>query len=252
MLNFDTLFFREHISPDEKIEKVFHRHIFVMIEDLIIWMFFGAVLPSFLFFYDAYGVRTVLDSTYIHAYLFILYFILLYKIFDWYLDVWIATDKALVDMRWKWFTPQLLYISYDKIESIEVRTPSWFYLTIGISDVIIHMPAKEFHMLSSAQAPREIVEFLREKNVSKDEKEENEDPDNREPFDVLVDALSGVVKNHLDTGGKKYIDNDYVEKLDGTLSVGAPIDLRSDEEKNLVENWKSRHKKIPVASSEEK
>ncbi len=40
MASFDTLFFEQHIARDEKIEKVFHRHIFVMLEDLVVWMFF--------------------------------------------------------------------------------------------------------------------------------------------------------------------------------------------------------------------
>lgn len=199
MDTFDNLFFSEHISSDESIQKVFHRHVFVMIEDLIIWMFFGVILPSFLFFYDVYGIRTVLDSTYIHAYLFLLYFVLVYKIFDWYLDVWIATDKTLVDMRWKWFTPQLRYIPYDKLESIEVRTPSWFYSVMKISDVVIHLSGDESHMLSSAENPKELAQFLQEIGRPKEEKSENPPEEDKEPFDILVNALSGVVKNHLDS-----------------------------------------------------
>ncbi len=61
-------------------------------------------------------MRTFLDPSYVYGYMFLVYFVLLYKIFDWYLDVWILTDETLVEMSWKWFTPQLRYTAYEKIE----------------------------------------------------------------------------------------------------------------------------------------
>lgn len=242
MSNFDFLFFEQYINDDEKIEQVFHRHIFVMLEDLLIWLLFALIVPAFLLYFDAFGLKTMVDSSYIHAYLFLLYFILIYKIFDWYLDVWIATDSTLVEMRWKWFTPQLMYIPYDKIESIEVRTHSWLYSIVGISDVRINMAGDEFHVLTSAEKPKDAVQFLQDKTRPPKE-EKNEATDDREPFEVLVDTLSGVVKWHLDERGYKSITRDYVEKLDTTLSYGAPIDLRSMDEKTFVEDWKKKHEK---------
>ena len=188
MANFDTLFFEQHINDDEKIEKVFHRHFFVIIEDLLIWVFFALIIPTFLYYYNVFDLQKIIaDRSYIHAYLFLVYFILLYKIFDWYLDVWIATDRTLVEMRWKWFTPQLLYIGYEKIESIEVRTPSWLYSVAGISDVRIHLAGDEHHTLTSAAFPKEIVQYLQDATQPK---KPSENPDDREPFEVLVDTLS--------------------------------------------------------------
>lgn len=160
MSNFDTLFFEQHIAPGEKIERVFHRHIFVMIEDLIVWMFFGLLIPVFLFYYDVFQIRTTVDSLWIYVYLFLIYFILLYKVFDWYLDVWIVTDETLVQMNWKWFTPQLLYIPYEKIEGIEIRTHSWLHSLIGISDVSINLTGDETYQLRSAAHPKAMVDYL--------------------------------------------------------------------------------------------
>lgn len=160
MSSFDTLFFEQHINPEEHIERVFHRHIFVMIEDLLVWMFFGLLIPAFLFYYDVFSMRTMLDPSYIYAYLFAIYFILLYKVFDWYLDVWIATDHTLVEMQWKWFTPQLVYTPYEKIEGIELRTHTWLHSLLGISDVSINLMGEEAHILRSAANPKELVEYL--------------------------------------------------------------------------------------------
>jgi len=237
MSTFDTLFFEQHVNPDEKIEQVFHRHIFVMIEDILVWIFFGVVVPGFLFYHDLFGLRTNLESTYVYAYLLFIYFILLYKVFDWYLDVWIGTDHTLVEMQWKWFTPQLVYTPYDKIEAIELRTHTWLHSLLGISDVRANLMGEEAHVLRSAAKPKELVEYLQ--NAVKPKK--GGDADDREPFEVLVDTLSGVVKDHLSTHGKEYINRDYIEKLDSTLAQGVPIDLRSEEEKVHIKNWKLRN-----------
>lgn len=242
MSTFDTLFFEQHINDDEKIQKVFHRHFFVIIEDLLVWVFFALLIPTFFYYFNVFNLQQIpIDRTYIHAYLFVIYFLLLYKIFDWYLDVWIATDQTLVDMRWKWFTPQILYIAYNKIESIEVRTPSWLFSMVGISDVCIHMAGDESHTLSSAAYPKEIVAFLQDAIKSK---KPSEVPDDREPFEVLVDTLSGVVKHHLDEKWAETITKDYVERLDNVLADGIPIDLRSDDEKHVIDAWKERHIRI--------
>lgn len=241
MSTFDTLFFEQHINEDEKIEKVFHRHIFVMIEDLIIWIFFALIIPSFLYYYNVFDIKKIIiDTSYVHAYLFLLYFILLYKIFDWYLDVWIATNATLVEMRWKWFTPQLMYINYEKIESIEVRTKSWLYSVVSISDVRVHMAGDETHTLSSAAFPKDVVQFLQEKTKPK-KVENTENEDKRESFEIMVDTLSGIVKNHLNTPKGESITRDYVEKLDETLQSGIPIDLRSLDEKEYINDWKKRN-----------
>jgi len=40
----------------------------------------------------------------------------MYKLFDWYARVWIMTETTIIDMRWQWFAPNLLYIPYTKIE----------------------------------------------------------------------------------------------------------------------------------------
>lgn len=158
------------------------------------------------------------------------------------------TDKTIVDMRWKWFTPQLLYIAYEKVESIELRTPSWLYSVVGISDVRIHLAWDEKHTLSSSANPKDVVQFLQDM-LKKDEKKP-EETDDREPFDVLVDTLSGVVKDHLSLKWNSSITRDYVEKLDYTLSTGVPIDLRSMDEKEIVNKWKTRH--ISIEKSDDK
>lgn len=140
MNNFDNLFFRAYIGADSEIRDVFHRHFFVIVEDILLWMFFGLLIPAFLYGQDIFLLQTNIPEFYVYGYILILYCIVMYKLFDWYVDVWIATESTIVDMKWKWFSSNLLYIPYNKIEGIEIRTRSWWAALLGMSDIVVKLP----------------------------------------------------------------------------------------------------------------
>jgi hypothetical protein len=127
----------------------------------------------------------------IYAYLFLIYFVLIYKVFDWYTDVWIMTRETLIDIKWQIFTSDIVIIPFAKIEGMEVRTYSWIYSVIGISDIVVKLMGNETLTLRNASQPTEVIHALQEA-VKPHKKSTN--PDDREPFDILVDTLSDVVK----------------------------------------------------------
>lgn len=240
MNRFQSLFFSSYIAADEEIQHIFHRHFFVIVEDIILWIFFALFVPGFLYYLDFAHIQGMIASWHIYAYLFLIYFILIYKIFDWYTDVWILTRETLIDLKWQIFTSDIVIIPFAKIEGMEVRTYSWIYSVIGISDIVVKLMGSETLTLHNASQPTEVIHALQEA-IKPHKKSTN--PDDREPFDILVDTLSDVVKWHLVTGGKQYITRDYIEKLDETLHKGSPIDLRTPTEKIVIENWKSKYEK---------
>lgn len=162
MNNFDNLFFRAYIGADSEIRDVFHRHFFVILEDIILWMFFALLIPLFLYSQDIFLMRTSIPELYIYLYMLIIYAILMYKLFDWYVDVWVATESTIVDMKWKWFSSNLLYIPYNKIEGIEIRTRSWWAALLGMSDIVVKLAGNDQFTLYSARRPTDIVAFLQE------------------------------------------------------------------------------------------
>lgn len=247
MNNFDNLFFRAYIGADSEIRDVFHRHFFVIVEDILLWMFFGLLIPAFLYGQDIFLLQTNIPEFYVYGYILILYCIVMYKLFDWYVDVWIATESTIVDMKWKWFSSNLLYIPYNKIEGIEIRTRSWWAALLGMSDIVVKLPWNDEFTLYSAKSPTKIVTFLQDVAKHKDGHHEEDD---REPFDILVNTLSDVVKWHLTTRGKEYITREYVEKLDKMITKWKPIDLRTHDEKIVIEHWKDRYQKKEDTHSE--
>jgi hypothetical protein len=240
MNNFDNLFFRAYIWADSDVRKVYHKHVFVIIEDVILWIFFWLLIPGFLYSQDIFSLRSSLIPIYSYVYMFVIYAILMYKLFDWYVDVWIMTESMIVSMRWKWFSSDILYIPYKKIEGIEIRTRSWWAALLGMSDVVVKLAWGDEFMLTHARKATDIVAYLQESTKWK----AAHAADDREPFEILVESLSSVVKWQLAKGGREYITHDYIDKLDGTLVRGKPIDLRTEDEKEQVKKWKQ--KIIPV------
>ncbi len=93
-------------------------------------------------------------------------------------------------------------------------------------------------ILRNANNPTDIIHALQE--AIKPHKKWHDSTD-KEPFDILIETLSDVVKWHLVTGGKQYITRDYVVKLEETLSQWKPIDLRTQNEKIVISNWKEKY-----------
>ncbi len=162
MNRFQSLFFSSYIAPDEEIQHIFHRHFFVIIEDIVLWIFFSLFIPGFLYYLNLAHVQDVLLPWHIYTYLFVIYFILIYKIFDWYTDVWILTRETLIDLRWQFFTSNLVIIPFEKIEGMEVRTYSWIYSVLGISDIVVKLLGNESLILRNASQPTEVIHALQE------------------------------------------------------------------------------------------
>jgi hypothetical protein len=240
MNRFQSLFFASYIAPDEEIQYIFHRHFFVIIEDIILWIFFSLFIPWFLYYLNFIHIQSSIEFWHIYAYLFVIYFLLIYKIFDWYTDVWIMTGETLIDLKWKFFTSNLVIIPFEKIEWMEVRTYSWVYSVLGISDILVKLMGNESLILRNASNPTDVIHALQDAVKPHTQWHTKED---KEPFDILIETLSDVVKWHLVTGGKQYITRDYVEKLEETLAHGKPIDLRTPTEKIVIENWKDKYSK---------
>jgi hypothetical protein len=57
MNRFDSLFFSQYVSSEEKILEVFHRHIFIVLEDIFLWVFFAVIIPSFLYAQNLFSIQ---------------------------------------------------------------------------------------------------------------------------------------------------------------------------------------------------
>lgn len=130
MKAFDTSFFARYVNNDDTIIDIFHRHVLVVVWDIILWLAMGAVVPTYLYrwFFVLRPDLLWFDIPLwvMSAYLGVIWVIIMLKFFDWYNDVWIVTDTGIVDLNWSPFIKNTSYTEYDDITGIESRELNWF------------------------------------------------------------------------------------------------------------------------------
>ena len=185
----------------------------------------------------------MLQLQYIWGYLFLIYGIIIYKLFDWYNDVWIATDVGLIDIDWGLFSENVVYVEYEKIEGIELRTRTFFDAILWVSDVNIRLASGGQFILHAAYKSKEIVHFIQwiqKWGGHHAEKSSHWSKDDALSFEILMETLSEVVKKHMHRRGKDDLTEEYIDKLTVVSHDTGTVDLRSEGDKIWVEDWKKK------------
>ncbi|MDD4530951.1 MAG: hypothetical protein PHO80_05395, partial [Candidatus Gracilibacteria bacterium] len=168
---------------------------------------------------------------YFEAYLFLLYFFLIYSIFDWYNDVWIITNRGIIDVNWKYFMSEVVYTSYDDISGIEVKEDSFWDSMMKRGNIIIYLEGEgaEF-ILEGAYDPQEVVNYIKEVTAMI---QSNKIDVSKDVPDLLIDTMKQVVedyllKKHEEDNGQIYRDKEYEETLRKAKARKSTIDLTGE------------------------
>ncbi len=111
-------FFTPYLEEGEKVLKVFHRHPFVMLPDLLRITFFGFAIPLFLYVLFPQFVL------FFGIWIFISLIRLVYVLFNWYHDSLLATNISLISVQWNGFFDRMSSrLEYNQIDttSSEIR-----------------------------------------------------------------------------------------------------------------------------------
>lgn len=84
---------------------------------------------------------------------------MLYKVLDWYADVWIITDQGMMDVRWSIFMNDMTFIEFDDISSVQFSQRSIFDKVFDIGDVTIHKMGDEMY-ISRMYHPAQIADII--------------------------------------------------------------------------------------------
>ncbi len=149
--------------------------------------------------------------------------------FDWYNDVWVITNHGIIDITWNIFSGSTNYLAYDSVHGIEVKSNSFFDSILKKGDIYIHLPTENTEFfLPDASDPQSIVEYIHA--VIQEIEERNHHPeepvDDRAPFELLLDTLTEMVKEHLEK--KVHVEPIMAEKedIDHALRYASTVDLR--------------------------
>ncbi len=218
MNSFESNFFIKYLPEDTEICEIIHRHGIVILKKIFIWLFIVSI--SSMFYYISYRVKEIIPFYIFEIFLFALFFKIVYDIFDWYNDVWIITHDGIFDIKWKLFKSETNSIKYENIEWVEV-IENWFIdIILKKWSIIIHKIGDEEFSIDEVYLPYNALNEI--ENFTKEE--EKEEPQ-KDKFELMMEALSGVVVDYMDRkwGKKEEKIEEYLEEMKKKWET---IDLR--------------------------
>lgn len=192
MNSFEYKFFAKYIPEWQVIKSIAHEHWVRIIWKLSFNMIWLVLIPCFIYFLSE-RIHSIIPFTVIEVYLILLYFKIIYDLFDWYNDVWIITNKWVIDLDWALFKTDMKTVNYENIEWVEVEQ-SWIIDKIlNKWDLVIHKIWDDTFILKDCISPYLAVNQI---EIISNEKEDNKNSEN-EKFDLVMDTLAWVVQDYL-------------------------------------------------------
>lgn len=232
MNKFDELFFWKYVRDGDEPLEVCHRHVILIIDTMIVWMFFGVIIPAFFYYNNTFQLQQLIPFMYVEWYLILIYIILMYKIFDWYNDVWILTDRGLIDLDWTAFKKNIVYVEFGDIKWIEIQENSMWDSALNKGTIQLYLEWEDDPFsLEWAYAPAAIVSYIQ--NYIEDKAKKKKDGE-KKSFEVLLDTLQKVVKNHLEhptyfnEEGEEENEEEKNHEVEKALKKKGTIDLRGE------------------------
>ncbi|MDA9129333.1 hypothetical protein N9J72_02550 [Candidatus Gracilibacteria bacterium] len=186
--------YQKYLPEGCEIHAVIHQHWMTVIQSYILWLTFGAFIPAFLYI-QSQRIQDIVPFFAVEIWLFLIFVKIVYELFNWYHDVWIVADGAIYDLEWSLFKTNLENLHYENIEGIEIDKHRIWDSIFNKGDIVIHKFGEDELAILNAAAPYEAVEILEGFIHPKDEE------DDKDRFDMIMDALGGVVSEHLKKHG---------------------------------------------------
>jgi len=191
MNKFQEKFFEKYIPEWHEIQAIIHEHWINILDKLVLNIGLLVLIPSFLF-YHSIALQENIPFWWFELYLIFIYIKIIYDLFDWYNDVWIITDKAVIKLKWALFKTKMESINYENIEWIEVEQ-NWILDSLFNKwDIVIHKFWEEELRLKDAAKPYIAIDIV-EENIEKFKHPEEE----IDKFDLVMDTLAWVVKQYM-------------------------------------------------------
>jgi len=193
MNSFEKKFFKNYIPIWQSIKEIIHEHWINILDKLFLFFWLFIFIPVFLY-YSSERIQSLLPFWWFEIYLFWIFFKIIYDIFDWYNDVWIITDKWIVDLDRSLFQTNMKTINFENIEWVEVDQSSIVDSLFNKWNLIVHKIWEDSFILNNASNPFYWIDMI-EKIRSKMEEENEYEEEDR--FEIIMDSLNWVVKEYL-------------------------------------------------------
>lgn len=184
-----AFFFHRNLEEDENILYIVHKHWFLLVFHTLKTFFFGFLIP-----FALYYIFPVLFWIMI-IWMSIAFIRYIYHLFDWYLDAWLLTDKALIDVIWEgFFSRSAQRIEYKSVEQVSYSIKGFWQTIFRFGTVEIQQPGGATS-ISNIEKPYKVAATIAEfqEKMKANSKFEDEE--------ALKDILSGMIKKHIERHG---------------------------------------------------
>lgn len=163
-----------HLSADEKILMVLHRHWIVIFGKFSLGVFLLLVpffiLPIVSSFGGAFAAMFLFAEFLSVIYLMIVVLLVLIFWMDYYLDVWIITSERIIDIEQNGlFNRKISEFTLDKVQDITVKVPNMLATFLKYGDVIIQTAGETSFEIKQIpnfyEAKNLILDYSKQKNV---------------------------------------------------------------------------------------
>lgn len=234
---FDYSFFSKYLSENEEMLFICHKHFSLIVDKIIIWLFFWVILPSFFYLNNTLWIVDLIPVLYFEIYLFIIYLIVIYNTFDWYNDVWIITNKWIIDVNWKYFSSDVVYTWFEDISWAEIEEESFWDSMLKRWTIVLHLQWEwaQF-ILEWANDPQEVVNYIKESSdiiqKQKDAKVKEQENMKKDVNTLFIETMQKVVQDYIEKNQSGEFDenphwmtDEELEKLEKIKSRKSTIDL---------------------------
>ncbi len=188
-MDFRTRLFKGHLEDGEIIHEIVHKHWFVIIYGMFKVIFFGIALPFFLYFFFPFLFWFSV------LWMLIAFLNMIYMIFNWYLDAWLLTNAALIDVKWEgFFKRSAQRIEYASIEQVSYAYNGVFQTVFNYGQLTIQQPGGETS-IDDIDHPKKVssqINHYQDILLSNSKYQEEE---------ALKEILTGIIKRYIDKHG---------------------------------------------------
>ena len=208
MNSFEQTFFKKYTPEWQDIRGIIHEHWLKIVNNILVVVWLFTLLPSFVYF-NSLRLQEIIPFVFFEIYLYIMFIKIIYDIFDRYNDVWIITGEWVVDLDWSLFSTNMTTVKFENIEWVEVEQYWLMDSIFNKWDIVIHKIGTWEFRLPDARIPYESLDEI--EKISKEKSKWKK----KDRFETILEALSWVVENYLDSNGMTQ-NNKQKEKYDST------------------------------------
>ena len=184
--------YTNYIPEWQEVQAVIHQHWLVVFDKFLLWLLLWAWLPAFLY-YQSERIQDLVPFVFLEVLLLLVFIKIVYELFNWYNDVWIITNEAVYALEWSLLKTNVESVHHGNIEGIEIDRNRIWDSIFNKWDIIIKKFWEDEVAILDAHNPYAAVSVI-DTFIHPSQEEDDE----QDRFDMVMDALSGVVKDFLE------------------------------------------------------